>query len=209
MNPDFTFLLISTIVFALIVAGYIRWRFDAAAAISFVIISGGFSAIMDFVSAFAVHNYEYPGQSRLWVFTFILFGWTSVCGSCLFLAEGILARRGLDLNTQQDLLWKLPLLTGAIAVLLDLFIDPVAVRAGYWIWFVKGKVYYDIPLLNFVGWFVLMFLSPLAWLIVIRRQQWSFIKKIMGSIAAIPPLIVGSALLSILLNRLIAVFGWE
>jgi uncharacterized membrane protein len=209
MTPDFTLLLITTIVFAVIVAGYIRWRFDGAAAISFFIISGGFSAIMDFVSAFAAHNYEYPGQSRLWVFTFILFGWTSVCGSSLFLAEGILARRGFDLLTQKNLLWQAPLLTGIIAVLLDLFIDPIAVTAGYWIWLVKGTVYYGIPLLNFVGWFVLMFLSPLAWIIINRQQQWGFAKRIIASIAAIAPLIVCSALLSILLNRLIAVFGWE
>lgn len=114
MNPNFTLLLITTICFAVIVVGYVRWRFDRAAAISFFIISGGFSAIMDFISAFAVHNYEYPAQSRLWVFIFILFGWTSVCGSCLFLAEGILARRGLDLITQKNLLWRVPLLTGVI-----------------------------------------------------------------------------------------------
>ncbi|MDD5579902.1 MAG: carotenoid biosynthesis protein [Methylobacter sp.] len=209
MSPDFTLLLITSIFFAVLVAGYIGWRFDGAAAVSFCIISGGFSAIMDFISAFAVHNYEYPGQSRLWVFTFILFGWTSVCGSCLFLAEGILARRGFDLITQKNLLWQVPILTGFIAVLLDLFIDPIAVKAGYWIWFVKGTVYYDIPLLNFVGWFVLMFLSPLAWITVIRRQQWGFAGKILGSIAAIAPLIISSALLSILLNRVIAVLGWQ
>ena len=42
----------------------------------------------------------------------------------------------------------------SIAVVLDLFIDPVAVAAGYWIWLVKATVYYGIPLLNYVGWFV-------------------------------------------------------
>ncbi|WP_442498090.1 carotenoid biosynthesis protein [Methylobacter sp. sgz302048] len=209
MLPDFILLLITTIVFAVIVVSYIGWRFDGAAAISFFIISGGFPAIMDYISAFAIHNYEYPGQSRLWVFTFILFGWTSMCGSCLFLSEGILARRELDLITQKNLLWQAPLLTGVVAVVMDLFIDPIAVAARYWIWFVKGTIYYDIPLLNFVGWFVLMFLSSLAWIIVIRRQQWGFVKKIIGSIAAIVPLIVSSAILSIFLNHLIAVFGWE
>jgi uncharacterized membrane protein len=40
-------------------------------------------------------------------------------------------------------------------VCLDLFIDPVAVATGYWVWFVPGEIYFGIPLLNFVGWFVL------------------------------------------------------
>ena len=67
------------------------------------------------------------------------------------LAEGILARPDQDMLTQPRLWWQVPLATGAIAVVLDLFIDPVAVAAGYWIWLVKGTVYYGIPLLNCVG----------------------------------------------------------
>ena len=60
------------------------------------------------------------------------------------------------------------------AVGLDLFIDPVAVKAGYWVWFVSGTVYYGIPLLNFVSWFVLMFLAPLAWIRIARQRQWGY-----------------------------------
>lgn len=207
MIPNFTVLLISTIIFALMVITYIWWRFDGAHAISFIIISGVFSAVMDFISSFVVHNYEYPGQSRLWVFTFIFFGWTSICGSCLFLAEGILARPGYDIVTQRKLWWQVPLLTGIIAVVLDLFIDPIAVRAGYWVWLVKGTVYYEIPLLNFVGWFVLMFLASLAWIIIIRQQQWGYWQKIIVSFVALIPLIISSTVLSIILNAVIAAIG--
>ena len=71
----------------------------------------------------------------------------------------------------------MPLATGAIAVVLDLFIDPVAVAAGYWIWLVKGTVYYGIPLLNYVGWFVLMFLTPLAWILIARQREWGYWRK--------------------------------
>jgi hypothetical protein len=45
--------------------------------------------------------------------------------------------------------WQLSVPTGVIAVVLDLFIDPVAVAAGYWVWLVHGTVYYGIPLLNY------------------------------------------------------------
>jgi len=131
MTPNFTVLLIAGIFFAVPVLWFIRWRFGGADAVAFIIVSGGFTAIMDFISSFVVSNYVYPGQSHLWVFTFIFFGWITVCGICLLLAEGILARPGHDMLTQRRLWWQVPLLAGIIAVVLDLFIDPIAVGAGY------------------------------------------------------------------------------
>jgi putative membrane protein len=103
---------------------------------------------------------------------------------------------------QQRLWWQVPVLTGVIAAVLDLFIDPIAVRAGYWIWFVKGTVYYEIPLLNYVGWFVLMSLAPLGWLLIARRRDWGYGMKGAISLVALLPLSVAAISLSLLLN------GW-
>ena len=125
MNPQFTLLLVSVGVFALIVLWYITWRFGLANAIAFVLLSGGYTAVMDMLSAYVEVNYEYPGKSPLWVFCFIFFGWTSICASCLFLAEGFLKKSSGDLVTQKSLWWKAPLLTAIFAVILDLFIDPI------------------------------------------------------------------------------------
>jgi len=86
MTPNFTIILIGGILFALPVLGFIWWRFGGPDTLAFIIVSGGFTAIMDFISSFVVKNYEYPGQSHLWVFTFIFFGWIAMCGICLFLA---------------------------------------------------------------------------------------------------------------------------
>ena len=177
MTPDFTLLLVGGMVFAVAVLSFVGWRFGGPDTLAFSIVSGGFTAVMDFLSAFVMRNYEYPGQSPLWVFTYIFFGWIGMCGICLFLAEGILARPDQDMLTQPRLWWQVPLATGAIAVVLDLFIDPVAVAAGYWIWLVKGTVYYGIPLLNYVGWFVLMFLTPLAWILIARQREWGYWRK--------------------------------
>ena len=207
MTPNFTSILVGGILFALTVLGYIWWRFGAEDTLSFVILSGGFTAIMDFISSFVARNYEYPGQSALWVFTFIFFGWIGMCGSCLFLAEGILARPGQDMITQHRLWWQVPLLTALIAVVLDLFIDPVAVAAGYWVWFIKGTVYFEIPLLNYVGWFVLMFLAPLAWIQIVQRRHWSYWRKVMVSLGALAPLCLASIVLSLMLNGAVALLG--
>jgi len=159
---------------------------------------------MDFLSAFVMRNYEYHGQSPLWVFTYIFFGWISMCGICLFLAEGILARPHQDMLTQPSLWWQVPLATGAIAVVLDLFIDPVAIAAGYWIWLVKGTVYYGIPLLNYVGWFVLMFLAPLGWILIARQREWGYWRKGIVALGALVPLGIAAVILSLMLNGAVA-----
>ena len=209
MTPSFTVILICALVFAIPVLAYIWWRFGGPDTLSFMILSGGFTAIMDFISSFVVHNYEYPGQTHLWVFTFIFFGWIGMCGSCLFIAEGILARPDKDLITERKLWWQVPLLTGVIAVVLDLFIDPVAVSAGYWVWFVKGTVYFEIPLLNYVGWFVLMFLAPLGWILIARYRQWNYLRKIMASLITLLPLCLASIILSVILNGFVAALGLQ
>ena len=209
MTPNFTIILIGGIVFALPVLAYIWWRFGGPDTVAFIIVAGGFTAVMDFISSFVVQNYEYPGQSQLWVFTFIFFGWIAMCGSCLFLAEGLLARPGRDMLTQRRLWWQVPLITGVIAVVLDLFIDPVAVEAGYWVWFVQGTVYYGIPLLNYVGWFVLMFLAPLAWILIARHRQWSYWQKGGVALGALVPLVIASIVLSLTLNGAVAASGLQ
>ena len=130
-----------------------------------------------------------------------------VCSTCMLIAEGILARPGEDMLTQRALWWQVPLTTGVIAVLLDLFLDPIAVLAGYWLWRVESSVYYGIPLLNFVGWFVLTSLAPLAWILIARRQRWSFARKTAAAFVALIPLCVTSALLSRVLNAAVVTLG--
>jgi putative membrane protein len=207
MSPDFDRLLISGIGFSLLTLAFIGWRFGAARTGVFVIVAGLFPAIMDFISSFAVSNYEYPGQSRSWVFTYIFFGWIGVCGTCLLLAEGILARPDEDLLSATRLRWQAPLLAGLVAVMLDLFIDPIAVATGYWVWFAPANVYYGIPLLNFVGWFVLMVLAPVAWIEIARRASWSGGKMLLASLMSLPLLCVASIALSLVLNGALGLAG--
>lgn len=42
---------------------------------------------------------------------------------------------------------------GIVVTAIDLFLDPIKVRAGAWTW-LHGGVYFGVPLRNFVGWFV-------------------------------------------------------
>jgi uncharacterized membrane protein len=207
MSPDFTALLLTGIAFSIVVLGFMAWRFGVANMMVFVVVAGLFPAVMDFLSSFVARNYEYPGQCQLWVFTYIFFGWMGMCGTCVLLAEGILARPGKDLLSQPCLGWRVPMATGIIAVGLDLFIDPLAVVAGYWVWLVPGEVYFGIPLLNFVGWFVLMFLAPLAWILIARKPAWGYWRKVGTAIGALVPLCVAATGLSLVLNGAFSAAG--
>ena len=209
MSPDFTWLLVTGIAFGVLVLGFMIWRFGWADTMVFVVVAGLFPAGMDFLSSFVAHNYEYPGQSRLWVFSYIFFGWMGVCGTCMLLAEGILARTGQDMLTQSRLWWQVPLVSGIVAVALDMFLDPIAVAVGYWVWLVPGELYYGIPLLNFVGWFVLMYLAPLAWILIARRRDWTSRRKWLAAAVALVPLVLASIALSLILNGALEAAGLQ
>jgi uncharacterized membrane protein len=209
MQPDFASMLVAAVLLSLLVLGFIWWRFGPIDMLVFIIVVGLFSATMDGISSFVVRNYEYPGQSAAWVFTYIFFGWIGMCGSCLFMAEGILAGPGEEMLRQSSLRWRVPLLTAVIAVVFDLFIDPVAVKAGYWIWFKPGAIYYGIPLLNYVGWFVLMLFAPFAWIVIVKNRQWTGSRKMAAALGALVPLFILSSVTSLLLNGILAILGLE
>jgi uncharacterized membrane protein len=125
------------------------------------------------------------------------------------MAEGMLARSGEDLLNATRLRWQAPLLAGLVAVLLDLFIDPIAVAVGYWLWIAPANVYYEIPLLNFVGWFVLMVLAPSAWIEIARRYAWGGARMLLAALLALPLLCVSSIALSLVLNGTIGLAGLQ
>ncbi len=55
----------------------------------------------------------------------------------------------------------LPLLVisdGLVVTFLDVFLDPLQVRVGNWIW-VEGGPYFGIPIGNFIGWFIVVALA--------------------------------------------------
>ncbi len=54
-----------------------------------------------------------------------------------------------------------PILAATLMVLLDLFIEPVAIRLDFWQWESVG-----VPLQNYIGWFLLSFLLQLLF------QKW-------------------------------------
>lgn len=73
------------------------------------------------------------------------------------MVNGILRWRGLMLNTFQSVLLA-AVADGIILTSIDLFMDPIQVREGAWTW-INGGPYFGIPIGNFVGWFVVGFVT--------------------------------------------------
>jgi hypothetical protein len=75
---------------------------------------------------------------------------------------------------------------GFFGVCLDLLEDPLAHYNSWWIWVVsvKGLKFFDVPILNFIGWFVLIFFMTIA-TILIERSRFSLNRKVLISITSI------------------------
>ena len=75
---------------------------------------------------------------------------------------------------------------GCFAVCLDLLEDPLAHHNNWWIWkeTLGGLKFYGVPLLNFIGWFVLIFYMTLATLLI-ERSHFSKNRKVLLSLASI------------------------
>jgi len=75
---------------------------------------------------------------------------------------------------------------GLFGVCLDLLEDPIAHYNNWWIWeeTLKGIKFFEVPLLNFIGWFVLIFFMSIATLLI-ERSRYSENRKILLSISSL------------------------
>jgi uncharacterized membrane protein len=90
-------------------------------------------------------------------FTFLAYA--SFC-----LSRVVLGRRGVV---------PIALASGVLMMLLDVVIDPLAVRGDQWFlgqifWYPSGGVYFGVPLSNFVGWWIVGALGVGGYLLLAR-----------------------------------------
>ena len=107
--------------------------------------------------------YHYTGTTRdqeLFIadvpfFDSLSFTFLAYAAFCL--ARVVLRARGTGVSRRSTL--ALAGLAGVLMMLLDVVIDPIAVRGDRWFlgrifWYPEGGIYFGVPLSNFVGWFI-------------------------------------------------------
>jgi uncharacterized membrane protein len=78
------------------------------------------------------------------------------------------------------------LAAGLFGVCLDLLEDPIAHYNNWWVWetSLKGIKFFEVPILNFIGWFVLIFFMCCATLLIVR-SRFSENRKVLLSISSL------------------------
>lgn len=68
---------------------------------------------------------------------------------------------------------------GFIAMDIDLLIDPLAERAGFWVWNPSTSTIWilGIPFTNFIAWFLLIFIFAIFWEKITFKNEWSKMKR--------------------------------
>jgi uncharacterized membrane protein len=137
----------------------------------------------------------YFTKGGLWFFEipfYTCIGWYVVAFSCVFLAEKVFPNRGLVFQAS---------IGAFLAVDYDLWTDPIMVNlfhalppanAGMWVWNMDNTLkIFGIPFMNFLGWFLVIFLFALLWKSIPSRvERWGKKKTTVLFYACIPLMLV-------------------
>ena len=138
------------------------------------------------LTGFPYGPYAYLDAPRPWVLNlvpvFILIAWIYI---------GYMAIATTTLGLGRSALWLAPV-DGLVATAWDLMVDPLAVRAHWWVW-TDPVGLYGVPLSNFLGWFLVVTLLSLA-----VRWAWAHdvrapTRTSRNVVAMVPVLLLASA----------------
>ena len=69
--------------------------------------------------------------------------------------------------------WARPILDGLLALNIDLALDAIAIRLGFWDWGQGPKFqYFGVPYANFWAWFWVVFSFSLGYRLLAHREDW-------------------------------------
>ena len=120
-------------------------------------------------------------------------GWATVFYCAIFSYE-MLERRFTKLKTINPIL--IGLLIGCIATFRDLNVDPVSTNIALWTWHeLLPGWFFNVPLINFSAWMCAVSVYGMTYT-YIQRREWHENVKIIALFAAIPVLLIVSAVLN-------------
>ncbi|MHA1299994.1 MAG: carotenoid biosynthesis protein [Candidatus Helarchaeota archaeon] len=134
-------------------------------------------------------------------------GWYIIAYSMVYLVEKVFP--DWDSETNNGLL-KISLGAGLLAMSVDLFVDPIMVRNQSWFWLSsleESLFIIGIPITNFIGWFLLIFLFSIYWnKMITYEEKWGREKTTIVFYLGLIGLLFGTIYLLALVGSILAPF---
>lgn len=95
--------------------------------------------------------------------------------------------------------WARPILDALLALNIDLALDAVAIRFGFWDWGQGlGFQYFGVPYANFWAWFWVIFFFSVGYRLLARHQDWTstWISPLLGLVIGLAGVLGTNALIT-------------
>lgn len=123
-----------------------------------------FGMILEIGNTYLAHTYSYSPNFFFQIFNVPLvigFGWAVIVYSAMLLSD------------QYNIPWKVrPVMDALTALVLDLSMDIIAIRLGFWSWSIPlDQEWYGVPFENLIGWIFVVFTFSFM-MRLIRTFNW-------------------------------------
>lgn len=159
-----------------------------------------FGLILEIGNTYLAHTYYYSDLFLIKIFDVPLaigLGWAVIIYCAMLLSD------------QYDIPWQIrPFLDALTAILLDLSMDIVAIRIGFWHWAIPlNQEWYGVPFENLAGWIFVV----LSFSFLVRFLRTVNPKRILTKIIIIlmPLIAYGGLFLSLIFFSLIVIFPYQ
>ena len=123
-----------------------------------------YGVLLELATIRQLHAYQY-GQFLVMVLDVPL---------CVGIAWGCILYSVMEFSDASSVpYWARPILDGLLALNIDLALDAVAIRLGFWDWGQGLKFqYFGVPYANFWAWFWVVFSFSLGYRLLAHREEW-------------------------------------
>jgi uncharacterized membrane protein len=107
-----------------------------------------YGVLLEYAAILTFHAYRY-GHFRIMIFGMVPL--------CVGISWGMIIYTAMETSDRFALPWYLrPIVDATLALTIDLSMDAIAIRLGFWTWGAPGP-WFGVPLGNFYAWFVVVF----------------------------------------------------